>query len=283
MRGSYLRSGIRSTDEERLVYSKLFGKKREAAIQRRRNRTNENRKGLQEIDPGFIDALIYAYHRKGNSTNDKKEIINEIKKYECPKTNEFLWKINDSERNDEIRHIAFQSLQNNGHYVKLRKHFKGKKKSYMTERSNRVESPKSLAESLQNPMSIQDKKHYYLFISHSYQDRDKVVEIVKIANEAGMNCYLDWTADDGFLKRSMVSDYTKEVLKHRMMQSDALLYISSDNSRSSEWVAFELYYFETLVKRNIYMILIDGDDSHDFQVIDADNLKEIIKLEMMEE
>lgn len=265
------------TEEARLAYKQQFEKKRDAAIIKHKNRINDNRKRLQELDPGFIDVLIYAYHRKGNSINDKLEILNEIEKYECEKTIEFFWKINDSEKNDEIRHLAFKYLQDIGHYVKLRKGFKGKKNSYMTEKGDFVGTPEALTKRLQNSRSVQNKKHYDLFISHSYLDRDKVREIVKIANKVGINCYLDWTADDDFLKRNMVSEYTKEVLKHRMMQSDALLYISSDRSRSSDWVAFELEYYETQVKRPVYMILLDGKDFHDFKIIDTENLKDIKK------
>lgn len=54
---------------------------------------------------------------------------------------------------------------------------------------------------------------YDLFISHSSLDKNLVREIVKRANDVGVNCYIDWTADNDFLKRSMVSEYTKEKIK----------------------------------------------------------------------
>ena len=173
--------------------------------------------------------------------------------------------------------MAFKHLQETGHYVKLRKSFKGKKKPYMTEKSDFVGTPEALAERLKNSKSIQNKKHYDFFISHSYQDREKVREIMKILNEAGLNCYLDWTADNDFLKRNMVSEYTREVLKHRMKQSKKLLYFSSEKSRTSEWVEFELNYYCTHIKREVLMILLNGEDSHNFKEIDIKELSKCVK------
>ena len=68
----------------------------------------------------------------------------------------------------------------------------------------------------------------------------------------------------------LVSDYTKEVLKVRMNQSKHLLYLSSHRSRNSEWVSFELDYYENCLHREILMIVLDGDDGHDFRRIDLE-------------
>ena len=75
--------------------------------------------------------MISAYHKKGNTIEDKLEIFKEIQKFDCDRATQFFYKLNDSERNNQIRNMAFQHLQNTGHYVKLRKNFKGKKKIYM--------------------------------------------------------------------------------------------------------------------------------------------------------
>ena len=109
-----------------------------------------------------------------------------------------------------------------------------------------------------------------MFISHSSGDKGFVRSIVAKANSQGMSCYVDWTSDNDFLKRSMVSDYTKEVLKVRMNQSKHLLYLSSHRSRNSEWVSFELDYYENCLHREILMIVLDGDDGHDFRRIDLE-------------
>ena len=243
---------------------------RNRKIEKSRKRIEEYTEDSQRVDPGFLDALIYAYHDHRNSTSDKMEIFKEIQKFECEKAIQFFWRLNDSERNSELRNLAFMHLQKSGHYAKLRKGFKGKKKAYQTEKSAFYGTPQTLAEKLKDNRSAQSVKCYDLFISHSSGDKGFVRSIVAKANSQGMSCYVDWTSDNDFLKRSMVSDYTKEVLKVRMNQSKHLLYLSSHRSRNSEWVSFELDYYENCLHREILMIVLDGDDGHDFRRIDLE-------------
>ncbi|MCR4674544.1 MAG: toll/interleukin-1 receptor domain-containing protein [Lachnospiraceae bacterium] len=248
---------------------------------KRMNKNNKKKTSIktytkeqQKVDPGFIDALVYAYHIKGISINEKFEICKEIRKYDCDKTWEFFWKLNDSEKNNQIRGYAFQCLQKSGHYVKLRKNFSGKKKQYTTEKSTFEGTPESLAIKLaNNGKSIQKLKSYDLFISHSYLDREIVYDIVRKINKCGLNCYVDWTADSDFLKRSLVSDFTREVLKARMKNSRKLLFLSSSNSRASCWVDFELKYYQEEVQNEIYMIVLDGEDAHNFIKIDQKKIE----------
>ncbi len=171
--------------------------------------------------------------------------------------------------------MAFRHLQHMGHYVKLRKNFKGKKKVYQIEKSTLEGTPQALAERLQNRKSAQNKKYYDLFISHSSRDRGPVRRVVEAANALGMSSYVDWTEDNDFLKRSMVSEYTREVLKVRMKQSGCLLYLSSENSRASEWVAFELDYYERDLKRNPRMLILNGDDPHKYERVQLEQLKQL--------
>lgn len=250
--------------------------KRDGRIEKRKKQIEEYTEDLQRVDPGFIDALIYAYHDRHNSTNDKMEIFKEIQKYECEESRQFFWRINDSERNDQIRNLAFMHLQKSGHYVKLRKGFKGKKKSYQIEKSTFDGTPQALVKKLQDDKSVQGIKHYDLFISHSSKDKSYVRKVVDEANAVGLNCYVDWTADNDFLKRSMVSDYTKEVLKVRMGQSKYLLYLSSDAARRSQWVSFELDYYKNCLQREILMIILDGEDIHDFKRVTLKGMEQLL-------
>lgn len=245
---------------------------RDGRIKKKQQRIKAYTEDSQRVAPEFLDALIYAYHDHHNSTNDKMEIFKEIQKFECEKATQFFLRLNDSERNNQIRNLAFMHLQKSGHYVKLRKGFKGKKKSYQIEKSTFYGTPQALAEKLQDNKSVQGVKCYDLFISHSSKDREFVRSIVTKANSQGVSCYVDWTSDNEFLKRSMVSDYTKEVLKVRMKQSKHLLYLSSDRSRSSEWVSFELDYYENHLHREILMVVLDGDDGHNFKRIDLEEM-----------
>lgn len=63
-----------------------------------------------------------------------------------------------------------------------------------------------------------------------------------------------------------------------MKQSKHLLYLSSDRSRSSEWVSFELDYYENHLHREILMVALEGDDGHDFKRIDLGKIgKRLLK------
>lgn len=186
-------------------------KKRIKKIQERRNKVNRKMQNMQTVDPLFLDALIFAYHKKGNTIADKVEIFKEIQKFDCKSATKFFYKLNDSERNNQIRNMAFQHLQDTGHYVKKRKNFKGNKKTYMIENINFYVTPADLARKLESKTSVQNKKEYDVFLSHSSRDAKQVRDIIHILNKENLVCYCDWTCDNDFLKRSMVSDYTKEV------------------------------------------------------------------------
>ena len=259
-------------ERQRVVDEKVLNSNRSKKIAKKRKRIESYTRMQQKVDPGFIDALAYAYHDRGISVNEKKEICKEILKYDCDKTWEFFWKLNDSERNYQIRNFAFQSLQKSGHYVKLRKKYSGKQKQYMIEESTFEGTPESLANKLKDNASVQRIKKYDVFISHSYADKTIVTNIVREINNCGLNCYVDWTADNDFLKRSLVSGYTKEVLKERMRQSKRLLYLSSANSRQSPWVDFELQYYQKEVQNEILMIVLDGEDAHSYRKIEQSEI-----------
>lgn len=263
-------------EQIRASKAKTLRLKRDGRINKKRQQIEMHTEDLQKVDPGFIEALIYAYHDRRNSANDKMEIFNEIQKYDCEKSRQFFWKLNDSERNNQIRLLAFKHLQKSGHYVKLRKGFKGKKKTYQTERSTFEGTPEALAKKLQDDRSIQGLKRYDLFISHSSKDKAYVRQMKEKANAVGLNCYVDWVADNDFLKRSMVSDYTREVLKVRMKQSQKLLYLSSDQSRNSQWVSLELDYYKNCLHREILMIILDGEDAHDFKRISLNEMEQLL-------
>ena len=101
--------------------------------------------------------------------------------------------------------MAFQHLQSLGKYVKLRKNFKGKKKTYHIDSTLPNYSPEELVKFL-NSDSIESKKKYDIFISHSYLDKDLVKIIKNALNIQNLSCYYDWTSDQYFLKRNLISD-----------------------------------------------------------------------------
>ncbi|UUX35226.1 TIR domain-containing protein [Fundicoccus culcitae] len=212
------------------------------------DRINNAKINAQNVNPSYMRYYIKKYHTKGISTQEKMLIALELSKFDTKEVNEFFYKLNDSERNNQIREFAFNHLQKFGHYVVLRKRFKGKKKSYQLDKVNFDSMrPKDLYERFQSD-AINNKQTYDFFVSHSLKDQIIVRDIVLKLNQDNKTCYIDWGIDDHFLKREFVNVYTEEVLKVRMEQSKNLLLIRTDNSEQSKWVEFEIEYFSSLDK-----------------------------------
>lgn len=245
----------------------VFEEKRKNAIKNRTNRIEKNNLLVQNIDPRYIDFYITEYHCKGIDTEQKVEIISDLSKYNSDKINTFFYKLNDAERNIQVRQMAFKYLQDRGLYVKLRKNFKGKKKAYEIEKCKFDVTPEDLFDRLKGER-IQAKKQYDVFISHSYSNQKEVITLFKQLNSRGFSCYCDWTSDNDFLKRSMAGEYTKEVLRYRLDQSDIVIYVSSEAAKQSKWVAFELEYANSIDKKIIEITIED---------IDNDMIEDIIK------
>lgn len=218
---------------------------------------------LQTVDPLYIDAFISAYHKKGITIQGKVEIFSELKKYNTPKVIEFFQKLNDSERNNQIRMMAFEHLQKLGASVRLRKNFKGKVKSYNTETDRFIVSPEDLYQRLESN-TIQNRKTFHVFISHSYRDSDLVRQVKSCLNNHGLSVYCDWTSDNDFLKRNLVSDYTKMVLKKRIEQSKSIVFlqtknsVDADSSFSSPWISLEIEHALSIGKP-IYSLNFTSD------------------------
>lgn len=235
-------------------------KRKSRSLENFGNKINSNTVEMQTVEPLYIDAFIIAYHQKGITIEGKIEIFNELKKYNCKKSIEFFYKLNDAERNNQIRNMAFNHLQSLGKYVKLRKKHKGKTKNYMVEKNEFNMTPEDLSIRIEKD-GVQNKKAFNFFISHSLHDRDEVLKVMKILNKQGNNVYCDWTSDTDFLKRNLVNDFTKIVLKKRLDQSKNILLIKSKDSMNSKWVAFELEYFCSMGKCVYYIEIDDTSDS----------------------
>ncbi len=208
---------------------------------------------LQFTDPYHLDVFISAYHKRGSSQHNKLEIINELKKYKTKETIRFFQKLNDSERNSQIRNMAFEHLQSIDAYVIKRKGFKGKKKSYHIDTGKFIVTPSDLVVKLKQG-GIQSKKAFDLFISHSFKDNELVSKLVSELNKHGLRIYCDWTSDDDFLKRELVSEFTEVALKERISQSNKVLFLQTENSVNTDgevlspWVKMELEYAKKIKK-----------------------------------
>ncbi len=226
---------------------------RDNKIHIRKEKIKKYKETLQKIDPLFIDILVNFYHKRGNSVYEKMEIVKEMQKYDSKKVIEFFYKLNDSERNNQIRKIAFKHLQKLGYYVKLRKNFKGKKKNYMLERTKFHVTPQELFEKIENKKTIQHLKKYDCFISHSYLDYELIVELKNKLNKKGYRLYIDWSSDNDFLKRHLSDKYKNfviYVLQKRIEQSNKVLFVLTHHSKNkSWWIKQELNYAKKINKK----------------------------------
>lgn len=272
--------------EREKKYQKLK-QKRYNKIHKRNSKVESFTNLMQEVEPYYVDALIAAYHQKGISIEGKMEILKEMEKFDCSKTIEFFQKINDSERNDQIRHYAYSFLQKSGHYVTLRKNFEGKKKSYMVETTDFNMTPMDLAARLKKD-TVQNKKRFGVFISHSFKDAELVKQVISILNKQGLTCYCDWLSDNDFLKRSLVSNYTKEVLKKRLEQSEKILFLRTENSMSgnsinSTWIELELQHSQALQKPIYCIDMLEDSTALPYRFIKMDIENKIISWEVQDE
>jgi len=246
-------------EKEQLEKLRSFQQKRETIINNRKEKISKNKRLLQTIEPMFIDVLINFYHKKGNGVFEKMEIVKELQKYDSEKVIEFFSKLNDSERNYQIRILAFNHLQRLGYYVKLRKGFKGKKKTYMFDKTTFEVTPQDLFDRLEDKYEVQEKKQYDFFISHSYKDVDEVVKVKDILNQQGYLIYCDWMSDQEFLKRELASEFTWYVLQQRIKQSKKVIFVLTQNSiNKSDWIQKELDFAKSIGKEIVYLDLIDN-------------------------
>ncbi|WP_049071855.1 hypothetical protein [Klebsiella michiganensis] len=241
-------------DSKKQSYSReIFTEARKNKIAVYTHKIEKAKENLQNIDPLYIDVFIAAYHKKNCTTEQKVEIFKELTKFYSDKTITFFQKINDSERNNQVRRMAFEHLQDIGVYVRLRKNFKGKKKSYMLEKDDFDVSPKDLVERIESD-SIQNKKTFDVFISHSYLDSELVKMIKDELNRHNVTIYCDWTSDNDFLRRNLASEFTAVVLKKRIEQSRNFLFLQTTNSLShennyfSKWIEMEINHALSLSK-----------------------------------
>ncbi|MGJ0303376.1 hypothetical protein NG774_08560 [Aliarcobacter cryaerophilus] len=263
-------------EEHRLKRLIQLREKSKLRISRINEKVNLAKKHIQDIEPIYLDIFIQSYHKKGITTEEKMEIVKELQKYDSERVLTFFYKLNDSERNNQIRRMSFMHLQSIGRYVKLRKGFKGKQKSYMTDRTKFDMKPIDLLERIEND-SIQNKKKFDYFISHSFEDNELVLQIKNQMNSLNLHVYCDWLSDTDFLKRTYASEYTKMVLKKRIEQSDKVLFLRSKNTNDqennffSEWVEMEILYAKELNK-DIECIDLIQDGKCEFKLFE----KEII-------
>lgn len=103
---------------------------------------------------------------------------------------------------------------------------------------------------------------YDVFLSHSYKDRNVVLELAdELSEKYKLKVYIDWI-EDSELDRTHVNAKTAQTIKERMQNCKCLLYATSENSSSSKWMPWETGLMDGLKGRVAICPLIGGDDSN---------------------
>lgn len=141
-------------------------------------------------------------------------ILLELKKYYCPEIISFMFKLNDTELNKQLRMEAFYHLQSFNYQPRLRRqkymqiHTKNKKRKlflkniYPDQKYSIPKNPDELDYRIENSKE-QKMKTYDYFISHSSMDSSAVQVFIKHINTKRKNIFCDWINDVDYLKRHL--------------------------------------------------------------------------------
>lgn len=91
--------------------------------------------------------------------------------------------------------------------------------------------------------AIRSTSTFDVFLSHSYDDAEVILGVKKIMESLGLRVYVDWI-DDAALDRGQVTRTTAAILRMRMRASLSLVYAHSASSGDSNWMPWELGYFD---------------------------------------
>lgn len=219
---------------------------------------------VQQVTPAYVDQMIGLYERKNTSQQDRVYILAELKKYYSPKIIQFFYKLNDTELNKQLRWDAFYHLQSFNYQPRARRqkfmqvHTKNDKRKkflrdvYPNQTFLIPHTPTELEYRIENAKE-QNIKRYNYFISHSSKDGALVQKLIQAENKQGYDVFCDWINDADYLKRHLLCDATLKVIEKRLEQSDALIFVKSNNSMESVWCKYELNLFFEL-NRPIYTI-----------------------------
>ena len=208
---------------------------------------------VQQVKPAYSGYLLgkYLRHRRTHpeDVDTCYQYLLEASKYKCRDTIDLFQKVNAAERNYHLRFFAFQTLQRFGiKEVRLKKNPKGKVKIGDKEVPKPLNTPKELLSAIYNTQ-LEHRKTFDIFLSHSSNDVNILLKIKTMLNATGINVYIDWVNDRLELRRELTCQDTAKVIIERIKASNAMIYVSTDSSATSQWTPWELGYAHALGKK----------------------------------
>ena len=206
---------------------------------------------IQHTQPRYVSQHIKAYYNTRKlypeDIDTRYLIVHELAKYKCEGTIQFLTKLVRCEKNLPLQHYAWLKLNELGVTGVHKGRRKGKKKLTHTKRFVPIHTPQDLLKAIYNS-PLEQMKHYDLFLSHSYKDKDKLIELKDSLNAMGLNVYMDWVNDKDELLRDLTCAETAKVITERIKASKAILYVHTNSSLDSKWTPWELGFASALKK-----------------------------------
>ena len=206
----------------------------------------------QDVEPKYIKKLIGLYFRTRRTNtldvNSRYLILLEIAQFKCKESITFLSKINSCDKNNDMRLLAFNLLQQMGEHPWLARNRKGRKRQSAVQPIDIAANPTRLVEHIYKYQgSIHNR--YDVFLSHSSYDTQQLLSLKQKLNAEGLVVYIDWVNDKVMMDRKNQNEDTWTVLKLRMKESEKMLFVMTDNSLRSAWTPKEIDYFKSLGKK----------------------------------
>lgn len=231
-------------------------KKANAKKKHRENKLKKNMVTVQQVCPSYVKSLINLYFdvRKKNTldVNARYLILLEASNFKCNETISFLQKVNACDKNDDLRYLAFLSLQRIGEYTWLARKRKGKQCLSQIKPIDIQKNPTELLHFICKYQHVLYQE-YDVFLSHSSLDTKELLKIKAELNKQGLTVYIDWVNDDVMLDRKNQNEDTWNVLETRMEQSKLMIYVMTDNSIQSSYAKREVIFFKKK-KKSVFVL-----------------------------
>ncbi len=96
--------------------------------------------------------------------------------------------------------------------------------------------------------------NFDVFLSHSFKDKDLVIDVKNKLHDYNISVYIDWI-DDPQLDRTHVNRETAALLRLRMQQCKSLAFLDTENGISSGWTPWEVGFADAN-KQKVFIIPI---------------------------
>lgn len=229
---------------ERIALLKDMERKAKAKREKLEKQINEDLTFIQELCPKYMSKMVTLYYhlRKKNTldVNQRLYMILEASKYLSPETIAFLKRIQQGDKNENLRLVAYKALLGmHAPDVMLHRQRKGEKRLSQTLSPEKILTPVQLLNAIE-VTEFEKLKRFDIFMSHSSTNQGLIQSLMKELNKNGQVCYIDWVEDRNELTREYSSAETAEVIVKRIQQSKVFVYVQTTEGVASTWCAWEL-------------------------------------------